>query len=358
MTRLLRFLGEKGFKTSKRGILLGILSGGKLKMSVKIGIPRALLFYKYAPLWMHFFKNLDLDVVVSPQTNKKILNDAIECCVDDACLPVKLYHGHVSSIKDKVDYLFIPRIMRVSQGRHICPKFGGIPEMIKYSLTDLPPIIDVEIDLQKGLRTLQAGKYFSKDPARIIAAYNKALVQFRAHEKKLDKDFSCWKNSNKLKVMVFGHPYNLYDSYINLNVLGKIELQGLSSCTTEMIGDELIESYAKTYDGKYLWTFAEKLIGAAKYLLAEENVDGIIYISSFGCGIDAVVGSTVERIVRRESQIPFMFLNLDEHTGEGGINTRLEAFIDLIKYRVTRLNSPVAYGGRLAKGDKVWHGLD
>ena len=159
-------------------------------MPVKVGIPRALLYYKYSPLWVNFFQNLGVEVVISPQTNKKILNDAIESCVDEACLPVKLYHGHVLSIKDQVDYLFIPRIMRVSKGRHICPKLGGLPEMIKYSLPDLPPIIDVEIDLPKGLRTLQAGRYFSKDYRRILKAYDNALLQLKEKEKKLQNKFA------------------------------------------------------------------------------------------------------------------------------------------------------------------------
>ncbi|HHU31493.1 MAG: acyl-CoA dehydratase activase-related protein [Zhaonellaceae bacterium] len=313
-------------------------------MPAKVGIPRALLFYKYSPLWVNFFQNLGVEVVISPQTSKKILNDAIESCVDDACLPVKLYHGHVLSIKDKVDYLFIPRIMRVNKGRHICPKFGGLPEMIKYSLPGLPPIIDVEIDLPKGLRTLQAGRYFSKDYRQISKAYNNALLQLKEQEKKLQNKFTRWQHSDKSKIMVFGHPYNLYDSYSNMNVLAKIERQGLDVWTTEMISDQEIKKYAETYDGKYLWTFAERLIGASKYLLAKGNIEGIIYISSFGCGIDAVVGSTVERIVRRGSKIPFMFLNIDEHTGEGGVDTRIEAFIDLIDWRGKSESNISAHG--------------
>jgi predicted nucleotide-binding protein (sugar kinase/HSP70/actin superfamily) len=313
-------------------------------MPVKVGIPKALLYYKYSPLWVNFFQNLGVEVVISPQTNKKILNDSIESGVDDACLPVKLYHGHVLSIKDKVDYLFIPRIMRVNKGRHICPKFGGLPEMIKFSLPDLPPIIDIEIDLPKGLRTLQAGRYFSKDYRRILKAYDNALLQLKEEEKKLQNKFARWQHSNKSKIMVFGHPYNLYDSYSNMNVLAKIERQGLDVWTTEMISEQDIKKYAETYEGKYLWTFAERLIGAAKYLLTKGNIEGIIYISSFGCGIDAVVGSTVERIVRRESKIPFMFLNIDEHTGEGGVDTRIEAFIDLIDWRGKSESNISAHG--------------
>lgn len=308
-------------------------------MSAKVGIPRALLFYKYSPLWVNFFQNLGVEVVVSPETNKKILNDAIENCVDDACLPVKLYHGHVLSIKDQVDYLFIPRIMSVSKGRHICPKFCGLPEMIKYSLSNLPPILDVEINLPQGLQTKQAGKYFTDDPVRILSAYNNASLLFKANENKMQQELLDDRDSGKPKIMILGHPYNIYDSYVNMNLLEKIEMQGLKALTPEMFSDATTLPYAKTYEGKYLWTFAEKLIGVTKYLLAKGNIAGFIYLSSFGCGLDAVIGSTVERMVRLGSQIPFMFINLDEHTGEGGINTRIEAFIDLIYYKAKRIKS-------------------
>jgi predicted nucleotide-binding protein (sugar kinase/HSP70/actin superfamily) len=77
-------------------------------MAIKIGIPRSLFYYRLFPLWESFFEELGAELVVSDITSRKILDDGVKSCVDEACLPVKLFHGHVINIKDKVDYLFIP----------------------------------------------------------------------------------------------------------------------------------------------------------------------------------------------------------------------------------------------------------
>ena len=80
---------------------------------IKIGYPRGLLYYDYYPFWESFFNNLDIEVISSKKTNKEILNCGIENCVDEACLPVKIFHGHVSSLRDSVDYMFIPKYLHI-----------------------------------------------------------------------------------------------------------------------------------------------------------------------------------------------------------------------------------------------------
>src|SRR5690554_5245601 len=147
-------------------------------MKTSVGIPRALFYYEYAPLWVNFFTELGTEVVVSRKTNKKILNDGTLVSVDDACIPVKLYHGHVINLKDKVDFLFIPRIMGITEKEYICPKFCGLPEMIKHSINDLPKIINTKIDLMKKndmrKQMIDAGLYITSNKKEITEAYMKA----------------------------------------------------------------------------------------------------------------------------------------------------------------------------------------
>ncbi len=61
----------------------------------KIGIPKALLYYKYYPFWKLFLEEMGYEVVTSGQTTQKMLQDGTSCTVDEACLPVKLFCGHV-----------------------------------------------------------------------------------------------------------------------------------------------------------------------------------------------------------------------------------------------------------------------
>jgi len=102
-------------------------------MDVKVGIPRALFYYQYYPLWKTFFEELDAQVVLSEHTTAKILDEGIKSCVP-SLFARKIFYGHVMNIKDKVDYLFIPRFTSISKKEYICPKFGGLPDMIRNSI--------------------------------------------------------------------------------------------------------------------------------------------------------------------------------------------------------------------------------
>jgi predicted nucleotide-binding protein (sugar kinase/HSP70/actin superfamily) len=63
-----------------------------------------------------------------------------------------------------------------------------------------------------------------------------------------------------------------------------------------------------------------------------EPVDGFIQVTPFACGPDAIVGDLLERRIKQAGK-PLLKLNFEEHSGEAGIITRLEAFLDLIKFR-------------------------
>lgn len=319
-------------------------------MPRKVGIPRALFYYQYFPMWKTFFEELGAEVVVSSRTSKQILDDGVKSCVDEACLPVKLFFGHVINIKNKVDYLFIPRFTSVYKAEYICPKFGGLPDMVKHSFSDLPEIISTEINLHKSKANakkaaLEIGSYFCDDKKRIIASYQKALAsyrEFREQVKKgvlpldiLDKKLTVLKKpqDTMLNIAVIGHVYNLYDRYISMDLIHKLRNSNVNVITIDTIDGSIINEKAENLNKKMFWFFGRKALGSTIHLLENENIDGIIFLMSFGCGVDSFVCDLAERRVRRNSDIPFIVLALDEHTGEAGMNTRLEAFLDMIRWR-------------------------
>ena len=107
---------------------------------MRVGIPKGLLYCKYHPFFRTFFQNLGAEVIESEETNQEIMNLGVKVCVDEACLPVKVYHGHVATLKDQCDLLVIPRIMGIYKQEYICPKFCGLPEMVAHSIPGLPEI--------------------------------------------------------------------------------------------------------------------------------------------------------------------------------------------------------------------------
>ncbi|QXM07416.1 2-hydroxyacyl-CoA dehydratase [Crassaminicella indica] len=330
-------------------------------MRMKIGIPRGLFYYYYYPLWTKFFETLGAEVIVSGKTNKQIIDSGVQHTVDDACLPVKIYHGHVMDLKDKVDLIFVPKIMSIYKGEYICPKFCGLPEMIKSSLKDLPPIIDTTIDFHKSKKKLlktvyEIGKYVTHDKNKIHFAFEQSLKQHKAYmdymkkgilptdidgSKRLQCIHSC---KNKKKILLLGHPYNIYDAYLSMNIIEKLRKNHLHVMTQDTFDTRIINEKAATMDKKMFWSFGRKVLGAALYAMEQKDIQGIIYLSSFGCGIDSVIADIIERRTRRNADKPFILLTLDEHTGEAGIDTRIEAFVDMIQWREKNENYISTHG--------------
>ena len=63
---------------------------------------------------------------------------------------------------------------------------------------------------------------------------------------------------------------------------------------------------------------------------AEQKFDGVIHLAVFGCMPEVTVRPILHKIAQQKN-LPFLSLSLDEHSGQAGIQTRVEAFVDLIR---------------------------
>lgn len=295
---------------------------------MKVGIPKGLLYYKYYPFIESFFTEVGAEIITSPNTNKEILDAGVKYCVDEACLPIKIFHGHVAYLKDRCDIMFIPRVMQIRKKEYICPKFCGLPEMVLNTIPDMPKTIVSPIyassdkELKRWAR--KVGLLFTKNYFKIDKAYKIST--------KKQQEYKCSiKNENfKLNIALVGHPYNIYDNFVNMDVVKKLNKLGIGIISEENIQDDIIENQAKRLFKRPFWTFAKKSYGFSTYLAENKKIDGIVYISSFACGIDSVV---IELIKDRLGDFPLLILKIDEHTGEAGFDTRLEAFADMLERR-------------------------
>ncbi len=291
-----------------------------------VGIPKGLLNYKYNVFFETFFTELGAETIHSENTNKKILNQGVKYCVDDACLPIKIFHGHISSLRDKCDLALIPRIMQLEKREYICPKFCGLPEMIINSIPNMPAAIKEPIYATSRRNLYKWGKIaankITKDNRKIKGSIDLAIE----NQKKFKLGIiNTGYNAN---IALVGHPYNIYDDFINMNIVNKLNQIGFGVITEEYTDQNVIEEESKKLYKNPFWTFAKNSYGFALNSVRQEKIKGIIYISSFACGIDSV---TIELIKDKIAAFPFMILKLDEHTGEAGINTRIEAFTDMLE---------------------------
>lgn len=305
----------------------------------KIGVPRGMLYYENFPYWRDYFEGIGYEIVVSKRTNKDIMDSGILNSVDEACLPVKIIHGHIDYLKDKVNYIFVPRVVSLHRREYCCPKILGLPEMIKNSIDDLPEIMDVIFDLDKrnGLENgyRDVGKYLGISNKKSSTIYKQTYSNIEKYNdwiksELLPADYQF--NSTNINILVLGHSYNVFDDYINMGILDKLSKRNINIYTAEDVSNEDIREYSSYTKKRLFWTHGRRIVGAANYYIMNKQIDGIIFLSSFGCGLDSVL----THMVSRQSalyEVPFMNLTLDEQTGEAGINTRLEAFLDMMKWR-------------------------
>jgi predicted nucleotide-binding protein (sugar kinase/HSP70/actin superfamily) len=322
---------------------------------IRVGIPRALLYYKFYKLWTTYFEEVGAKVIISAKTNKQIKTTAISRAPDEDCYSTKLFYGHVMSLQDKVDYLFIPRYQSEHKTNISCPKFIGLAESLRSMYPSLPPIIMPAYSTAKlghgKWRILRIafsiGRIFTRNPFKIIRALRRAI---KAHKKwKEEKWLSVekleeWKlnkifvndapkvdgNQPALKIALVGHSYMLNDPYASLSIKKQLIEAGANVITSEQMPRELIEKQMDTLDFNMYFDYERELLGTVMHFLDDKSIDGIIHIIIFSCGPDSIVGEMVARFSKRKPEIPVLQLTFDELTGETGLKTRLEAFMDMV----------------------------
>jgi predicted nucleotide-binding protein (sugar kinase/HSP70/actin superfamily) len=302
-------------------------------------------------MWRVFFEELGAKVVLSSPSTKGVLSAGLKHAVDDICLPVKLAFGHVLDLSGRVDYIFLPRLISVEKREYICPKFLGLPDMVR-RIHGLPPLIDVDISLYKNKKGLyqavkKVGALFDANSLAIWRAYRRSLSALKSYFRLLELGLipaeamavmenrvkeSPYISGDSLKVGLIGHPYNIYDGYVSMDAIKKLRRMGAAVLTAENVSEKTVNRHASMLPKKLFWTLGRRMIGAANHYMERPDISGLVYVAAFGCGPDSMTGELIEREARAR-RIPFLSLNIDEHTGEAGVVTRLEAFLDMVRWR-------------------------
>lgn len=303
---------------------------------ISIGIPKGLFYFEYNVLWEEFFRNLGCKVVVSDDTNKLILDCGVKYCSNETCLPVKVFHGHAYSLKDKVDYVFIPRYTSVDKDEYTCPKFCGLPDMtllnLKHQIRVLEIKIHVDLMPQETFKSLnEIASILNLKYSDVVEAFKKAFKTYdnsREHTLKFKSYMDD--EPGKTAISLLGHPYMVHDRYLNMKLIEKLEQRNIAVFTPKDIDHETKRKNACPFQGKVFWDIGFELLGSAFTFASTPGIRGIIYLTPFACGVDAFVLEFVERQLKARYDMPFLKLTVDEHTGEAGFDTRLEAFLDMV----------------------------
>ena len=335
------------------------------KHRLKIGIPRALYFYKYGPFWTAFLDYLNCDVKISSPTTSVIVEEGTKDANSELCIPMKIYFGHIKALLSEfpdLDYIFIPRYVSSHKEQFFCPKFLILPEAVKYGLKFDTPIITLEINVKKNSEhesAINFGKILDYNEETMIKAWDYANQKYEEFQDKArqgdyiellnDLDTNPKHKLKKIElkqvipeairgkfpvnILVLGHAYNVYETHINRDLISRLKAMDCNITTIENLPkSEFIEKITINEQYHQYWQSEDEILKTARYCLKDgrNKIDGIIFLISFACGPDSLIQEIVMRDMKKR-KMPYLDLVLDEHSGESGLITRIESFTDMIR---------------------------
>lgn len=298
-----------------------------------VGLPRAMLYYRYEILWKNFFSYLGLKYIVSEPTNKEMIREGTAVSIDEACLSTKIYMGHIKSLIGKCDYILVPRISNFGIKRNMCTKFEALydiacnvfrksgQQFLSYNVDELQNITE-----EKAFISMGEELGFTKKEAS--AAYKAAKKAEGDYLKNQVKSQELLFKKAGLKILIASHSYVEMDDYIGKPVTNYLKKMGVIPLYADIVDrrDAIRQSIKVSPTLK--WEFSKEIIGGVQ--LYKDKIDGIILLSAFPCGPDSMVN---EMIIRRFRGIPILNIVLDDQDGTAGLETRLESFIDILKFK-------------------------
>lgn len=308
------------------------------KETVKIGLPRAMLYYRYRVLWQTFFQELGMETVVSPPTDRDILERGTALAIDEACLSLKIYLGHVAALVGKCDYILVPRVSNFGRQRAMCTRFEALPDLVRSVLRGQGQrFLSYEVD-EEAKRAgeedafVELGKSLGCTAKAAKKAYKAAkkadLVQHKQRVQKYEQQYK----KEGMKVLIAAHSYVAEDPYMGRVVSNYLKKSGVIPVRADMVDREAALKRSRELSPTCKWEFSREILGGIA--MHQRDVDGIILLSAFPCGPDAMVN---ELIARRVKGVPLLNLVLDSQSGTAGVETRLESFIDIIRFQEGKL---------------------
>ncbi len=324
-----------------------------------IGIPRAMSFYNNYPFYYGFFTDLGIKVVLSDVTTKQTMSSGSALVVTETCLPIKVYIGHILNLLDKgIDKIFVPSIQSIAPKIYNCSKIRGLPDLVRNVVKRDFTMVEATLDKSEKNQGLyeflgEIASYYGITDKDIIKRASKAGWRCYNNFHIMSKSGMSYKkalnyalqgkvfieNQTKeypISIALVSHGYNIYDDRTCMKIFDKLEAMDVKVYTSLQLSNEQLDDGITSLGNEQYWANEYDMTGSAGHYLKDNKVDGIITLTAFGCGPDSLM---VERITRKAKRFnkPLLNLTIDEHTGEAGFITRLEAFVDML-FRKKRAN--------------------
>ena len=329
----LRAMEGKGFGNGSRG---------------RIGLPFGLNMYENLPFWFELFTRLNFEVVLSPESSRKLyIKGQRTIPSDTVCYPAKLLHGHVEALVEMgVDAIFYPCMSynfdeKSSDNNYNCPVVAYYPELLAANMPDL-----------KRTRFLNpyAGLHRPKDYERIGSQWfadtfgvprREALHAIRAAYQAYDRYKEDLHRTGQryidearrqgLPILVLaGRPYHI-DPEINhgINELA-------ASFGFVVVSEDAVAFHEEYAPRKVLnqWTFQARMYNAARFVCGQPDME-LVQLVSFGCGTDAITGDEMRSILEAGGRL-YTQLKIDDISNLGAVKIRVRSLIAAMEERARR----------------------
>ena len=314
----------------------------------RIGIPFGLNMYENLPLWYTFFTKLNFEVVLSPESSRKLyLKGQHTIPSDTVCYPAKLLHGHVEALVEAgVDAIWYP-CMSYNNDEGIGDNHYNCPVVAYY-----PELLAANVPILKQTRFLDpyVGLWRHKDFKKRIAQYmyeqfdvpkkesmeaaQAAYAAYDAYVKDLRETGQRYidqaRREGRNIAVVCGRPYHI-DPEINHGINDLITSFGFVLITEDAL------SHLEGYEPRKVlnqWTFQSRMYNAARYVCTQPDMQ-VIQLVSFGCGTDAITTDEMRSILEEGGKL-YTQLKIDDINNLGAVKIRIRSLMAAMDARKTR----------------------
>jgi len=327
-------------------MVLSVAEPDYRKDSKTVGINRSFFVNSYFPLYKRFFSRIGFRVLIPNILNQ----EGIDRKSAPFCYPAEIAHGYFFDLlQKKPDYLFLPQF----KGEYVengpeksvtCPLSQGEPFYLASTFKDHEAFIDLKergnilepaIDFSGGFDN--AKKEFVKmsgklDISRKMArsAYEKAVrEQKRVFKGMKRKGLSVLEelenNPDEFGVVIMGRPYNALVSEAHMGIPNKF-----ASRNIKVMPYNFLPVTEEPMKERMYWSAGQFILRGAHFIKHHPQLFGC-YITNFSCGPDSFLVGYFRDIMGEK---PSLTLELDSHVADAGLETRIEAFLDIIeRYR-------------------------
>jgi predicted nucleotide-binding protein (sugar kinase/HSP70/actin superfamily) len=341
------------------------------RTKLRIGIPRVLNIYTYAPLFNGYFESLGVqpeNIVYSDYTSSELYRAGASRGAIDPCFPAKIGISHVYNLvqekhrKKSLNVIFFPMYDVLSsplvklQGANACPTVTATPETVKAAFTKendvfaehnvkyIDPVLNFADRKLFAFQMLQAWQpvmgLSQEENDRAVESGFAALKEYEASIRgRARQVLDQLEREDRIGIVMLARPYH-HDPGLNHEILDEFQKLGypIFSQNTLPLDEDMLERLfgdevkagviSSPLDISDAWknSFScstNHKVWAAKYTARHPNLVAL-EISSFKCGHDAPIYGVIEGIIEQSGTPYFCFKDLDENKPSGSIKIRIE----------------------------------